>query len=127
MQTLILDYLKSQGLMPELRNYGIFFRYQMLNFHILNYENDDHFLRIILPGIMDVDANNRVDVLEACNKVTADMKVAKAYIQTDDNGSEVWISTEQMLDQDPRFEDVIPRSLNIMLGAYREFQEAMNS
>ena len=123
----IFEYLKSEGLQPEMKEYGIFFRYQMMSFYILNYEDDDHFLRVVLPGIMDVDANNRVDVLEACNKVTAEMKIVKAYVMDSSDGDNVWLSTEQILDADPQLVDIIPRSLNVLLSAYREFGEAINS
>ena len=122
----VFDFLKSQGLQPEKREYGIAFMYQMMSFVILNYENDDYFFRLVMPGIMDVDANNRVDVLEACNKVTAGMKIAKAFIHDSDSGSDVWLTTEQLMDQDPRFEDIIPRSLKTLIAAHMEFGKAIN-
>ena len=122
----VFDYLKAQGLQPEKRDYGLFFKYQMMSFLVLHYEDDEYFFRIIMPGVMDVDANNRIDVLEACNKVTADIKVAKAFINDSADEPEVWLSTEQLLDQDPRFDDVIPRSLKILLAAHSEFSKAIN-
>lgn len=122
----VFDFLKSQGLQPEMREYGISFMYQMMSFYILKYENDEYFFRLVMPGIMDVDANNRVDVLEACNKVTADMKIAKAYIFENDDVKSVWLSTEQILDQDPRFEDIVPRSLRTLMAAHAEFGKAIN-
>ena len=76
----ILEYLKKEGLQPVKEDFGIIFKYQMITFIILDSEDDEYFLRIIMPGIMDVDANNRMDVLDACNKVTAGVKIAKAYI-----------------------------------------------
>jgi len=117
----VYDYLKAQGLQPENREFGIFFRYQMFNFIILDYKDDPLFFRIVMPGIMDVDENNRMDVLEACNKITGEMKIVKAFINDNENSSDVWLSTEQLLDQDPGFDDIIPRSLNTLLAAHREF------
>lgn len=99
--------------MPEEKDFGFFFKYQMLNF-IIVYDEDDHlFLRICLPGIFDVDQNNRYDVLEACNAVNHEIKVAKCIIPEDD----VWVVTEQLLDTTPDLDDVIPRSLNILTQA----------
>lgn len=121
----IFEFLKSEGLQPKMEEFGIYFRYQMMSFYILKYEDDDHFLRMVLPGIMDVDANNRTDVLEACNKISADMKVCKAYITETPDGGCVWLSVEQILDQDPQLGDIIPRSLNTLLYGHREFGKAI--
>ena len=123
----IFDYLKAQGLQPEKEDFGIFFRYQMMSFYILKYDEDDHFLRVVLPNVMDVDANNRIDVLEACNSITTDMKIAKAYIVNNPEGDNVWLSTEQLLDEDPRLDDIIPRSLHTLLAAHHEFGQKINS
>lgn len=120
----IFDFLKAQGLQPERKDYGISFMYQMMSFVILDYEDDEYFFRLVMPGIIDVDANNRMDILEACNTVTADLKVAKAFIN--DNTSDVWLCTEQLLDKDPRFEDVIPRSLRTLMAAHAKFGKVIN-
>ena len=122
MQESIKAYLASQGLQPSIEEPGIFFKYQMRNFWILDSGDDEQFLRLVMPGLMDVDENNRADVLEACNMVTAGMKVAKCFIS---DNSDVWLATEQLLDSDPDFGDIIPRSLNILLIAHDEFRKAI--
>ena len=121
----VFDYLKSQGLQPEMKPFGIYFMYQMKNFYILSDDEDELFFRVVMPGIMDVDANNRADVLEACNKITANIKIAKAFIN--DETKDIWLATEQLLDQDPRFDDIVPRSLRILMAAYMKFAEAINA
>ena len=115
----LFDFLKAQGLMPEDRDYGIFFRYQMLNFLVIIDEDDDQFLRLALPGIFDVDENNRADVLEACNRTCHRMKVSKCYVPQDD----VWVAAEQLLDSDPNYEDIVPRLLNILMQSRDAFYE----
>lgn len=109
----IFDYLKSQGLQPEETPFGIYFKYQMLSFLIFHEEEDSQFFRLALPGIFDVDENNRADVLEATNAVNLGIKVAKAVVPEDD----VWIATEHLLDEDPKYDDIIPRSLHILIQA----------
>lgn len=94
----LLAYLRQQGLQPQEEDFGIFFRYQMLNFLVFTDDEDPLYLRLVLPGIMDVDENNREDVLEACNRVSCDVKVAKCFIS---DNKDVWIACEQLLDQDP--------------------------
>ena len=92
MKQQIVNYLASQGLQPSTEDFGIFFKYQMKNFWVLTYDDDEQYFRLIMPGIMDVDQNNRADVLEACNKVCADMKVAKCYIS---DNNDVWLACGQ--------------------------------
>ena len=120
----LLAYLRDQGLQPQEEDFGIFFRYQLLNFLIFTDDEDPLYLRVVLPGIMDVDRNNREDVLEACNRVTVDVKVAKCFIS---NNNDVWIACEQLLDQDPKYEDIIPRTLRILMGSQQAFFEAINA
>ena len=124
MKQQIVNYLASQGLQPSTEDFGIFFKYQMKNFWVLTYDDDEQYFRLIMPGIMDVDQNNRTDVLEACNKVCGNMKVAKCYISDNDD---VWLACEQLLDSDPNFDDIVPRSLKILMGAYEEYGKAINS
>lgn len=113
----ISSYLTSEGLQPQDRDYGIFFKYQMLKFLVIWNDNDKRFLKIALPGIYDVDENNRIDVLEACNATTKGIKVAKCYIHEDS----VWACAEQLLDHDPNYADIIPRTLRILLDSRKEF------
>ena len=124
MKDRIASYLTAQGLQPTVNEFGVNFKYQLKNFWVLTYDDDEQYLRLIMPGIMDVDQNNRSDVLEACNKVSAGMKVAKCYISENDD---VWLACEQLLDSDPNFNDVIPRSLKILLGAFEEYCKAINN
>lgn len=115
----IMSYLQSQGLQPQAEDFGIYFKYQMLNFFIFWNERDHLFLRICLPNIYDVDEENRTDVLEATNEVTYEMKVAKCFIHDDS----VWVATEQLLDSTPEYDDIIPRSLTILTQGRREFYD----
>ena len=124
-QEKLFNHLKEIGLMPKLDDDGdIAFKYQMLNFCIILEERDEFFLRVALPNIFSVDENNRLDVLEACNTVTMRMKVAKCFITP---GDSVWIVTEQLLDTDPNFEDIVPRSLRILIDARETFAGEMNN
>lgn len=119
----IFEHLKAQGLVPSIDQDGdITFKYQMLTFAVIFSKGDDQFLRIVLPNIFESDDNNRVDVLEACNTVSSKIKVAKCIITPHNR---VWIMTEQLLDQTPAYDDVIPRSLKILLDAYRLFDRTM--
>lgn len=117
---LVFEYLKSQGLMPKIDDDNdIVFKYQMLTFIYFNNDDDEQFFRLSLPGIFDVTDENRVTVLEAMNEVNKCMKVAKTFIPRDD----VWVSCEIMMDSTPVLDDMVPRLLNILLGARKEFYD----
>lgn len=118
---LLMDYLKKQGLCPERDNDNdIIFKYQMRTFiYFNNDDEDDLFFRLSMPGIYDVTDDNRFAVLEAINEVNKMVKVVKLIIPRDD----VWVNTEILLDTTPVMDDFVPRLLNILMGAQKEFYE----
>ena len=83
----IINYLQSEGLMPSKDGDGdIVFKYQMKNFIIFDTTDDEQYLQIALPGIYEVNEDNLVEVLAACNSVCRSIKVSKAIV-TGDNKS----------------------------------------
>lgn len=117
-------YLSGQGLRPEKRDYGLYFRYNMLNFTIYWDEDDAEFLKINLPGIYQVNYDNLADVLLACNAVNLKRKVVKAYIV---DGESVHVAAEQLLDTSPDYDDVIPRTLNMLVQARDIFYQEIEN
>ena len=119
---MVFNYLKSQGLMPNFdQDNDIVFKYQMFTFIFFNNDKDEQFIRLALPGIYDVTEENRYSVLEAINETNKVMKVAKLMIPRDD----VWAITEIMMDSTPELDDLIPRLLNILIGARSEFYDQL--
>jgi hypothetical protein len=120
---MVLNYLKEQGLCPQVDDDGdIIFKYQMLTFIYFENDEDEKFFRLALPGIYDVTEDNRISVLEAVNEVNKRLKVAKAFIPDDD----VWVSAETLMDDTPELDDFVPRILNILLGSRQKFYEIVN-
>ena len=120
----ILEFLKQQGFLPETDpdNGNIFFKYQMRNFIFFNNDEDEEFFQLALPNIYEVTEENRDLVLEATNKTNVSIKVIKCNIFQDN----VWIFFENLLDSSPEVEDILPRALNILLGAQQQFYHNMN-
>lgn len=117
---MVFNYLKNQGLCPNYdKDNDIVFKYQMLTFLFFNTDDDEQFFRLALPGIYDVTEENRNAVLEAINDTNKVMKVVKLTIPRDD----VWALTEIMMDSTPELDDLVPRLLNILIGARKEFYE----
>lgn len=119
---MVFDYLKEQGLCPQLKDEVIIFKYQMCTFIFFVDDDDEKFFRLALPGIYDVTEDNRISVLEAINEVNKKLKVAKAFIPDDD----VWVSAETLMDDTPELDDFVPRILNILLGSRQKFYEIVN-
>ena len=120
MKDALFSYLQSEGLQPRIDDDGdIAFKYQMLNFCFLIDEDDNQFMRLVLPNIFGVDDNNRQEVLQACNAVSLGIKVAKAVILRQN----VWIMCEQLVDSTPNYGDIVPRSLRILIDARKRFIE----
>lgn len=116
-------YLTSEGLRPQETDFGYVFEYQNLTFFIFWDDNDDQYLKIALPGIYNVDDNNRDDALAAANEVNKEWKVIKAVV-TDD---EVWVVAEQFVDKDPNLSDLVPRTITILMEGRVSFYEHMQS
>ena len=122
----IINYLQNEGLMPKKDEDGdIVFKYQMKNFIIFDTTDDEQYLQIALPGIYDVTEENLVEVLAACNSLNRGIKVGKAII-TGDNTS-VWVVYESMLDTTPVYDDIVPRSLEILMAAQKSFYETISN
>ena len=72
-----------------------------------------------LPGIYNVDDNNRDDALYAANEVNMEWKVIKTVVLSD----EVWVVAEQLIDKDPNLSDLVPRTIQILMSGRRSFYE----
>ena len=119
----VLEFLKTQGFCPEVDEHGgIIFKYQMATFLFINNDEDEEFFQLAMPHIYQVTDDNRDIVLEAANKTNASMKVAKISVLDDS----VWAFFEILLDQSPDVKDIIPRALNILMGARQTLYENLN-
>ncbi len=119
----VLDFLKTQGFCPEVDEHGgIIFKYQMATFLFINNDEDEEFFQLAMPHIYQVTDDNRDIVLEAANKTNTSMKVAKISVMDDS----VWAFFEILLDQSPDVKDIIPRALNILMGARQTLYENLN-
>ena len=111
-QEMIFDYLKVQGLVPEYdEDKDIRFKYP----------DDRQFLQIMMPFIFDVTAENRVAALEACNKINLSKKIVKAVVM----GEGVFLMTEVLLDETPEPSVMVPRMLDMLVGAQQSFYDTL--
>lgn len=112
-------YLAKEGLRPEETDFGFVFDYQKLTFFIFWDDDDNQYLKLALPGIYNVDDNNREDALVAANEVNLEWKVIKTVVYSD----EVWVVAEQLIDKDPNLSDLVPRTIKILMSGRTSFYE----
>ena len=117
------SYLTSEGLRPEETDFGFVFKYQNLTFFIFWDDDDNQYLKIALPGIYNVDDNNREDALAAANEVNIEWKVIKTVVLSD----EVWVVAEQLIDKDPNMADLVPRTIQILVSGRESFYEHLEN
>lgn len=116
------EYLKEQGLLPTIEDEQyIIFKYQTCTFLYIWPKDDEYYFHMVLPQIYDVNEDNREAVLEIANKVNSCYKLVKVCVREET----VDISVQLFLDSDPEFDDIIPRVLNILLGAMQEFHKEL--
>lgn len=118
---LVENWLKEQGFRCERDDDGdIRFRYQGVGMFCCK-DRDNGFLRIIMPGIYDVNGN-RERVLEAINTIARELKVIKAFLVNDS----LWLSIEMFIDSTANIDNFIERCLDIMItGRNRIAQEIL--
>ena len=119
MKQQFFDWLKRQGLCPEMDGDAIYFKYQMKNFVYYADSEDSEFFQLCLPGIYDVTNDNFAQVYMALNDVATGRKVVKAGVVKDS----VWIFFEVLLDGSPVLDDIVPRGINMLTGAQEFFYE----
>ena len=120
---LVENWLKEQGFKNERDDDGdLRFKHQGVNLFCCKDDNDKQFLRIIMPGIYQIDGD-RMKVLEAINTICCDLKAIKAFIVQD----HLWLAIEMFIDSTPDIDDFIERCLDILIaGRQRIAQEILN-
>lgn len=117
---LVKDYLSREGYKYEqLSDKLLAFRYQGLGIICEEDRNDQYFFRLMMPRIYEIEGN-RQKVIEATNKITADIKVVKAFVEDDNH---VWISIEMYLDSSPEIDDFMDRCLGSLNAVWHKLQE----
>ena len=116
-------YMVESGYSPKETDFGFVFNHKNLTFLIFWDDNDNQYLKLALPGIYNVDDNNKLNSLKAANEVNKEWKVIKAVVTSD----EVWVVAEQLIDKDPNFPDLIPRTIQILMSGRKSFYEHLES
>ena len=94
MKEKILEAFKELGFkLEEEEGMGYCFNYEGLNLLYMYNENDEEFLNIALPGIVDVEEDKMLQICALLEKINSTLKYIKAYIL----GNSVWLFYEREL------------------------------
>jgi len=118
------EWLSSEGYRYEIDEDGdLHFKYQGKHMFFTTDERDDMYFRILMPNIYEIQ-DNRAKVLEACNVVSRDLKVVKAFVAENNN---MFLAIEMFVDSTPELGDFFERCCDILIAAYNKAaNEIMN-
>ena len=126
---LVFNYLKGIRIEPTENEFGLNFSYKGWNFLLWHDEQDPLFFRLTLPGIFDVTDENFAEAIMAANNINWKYKVVKAvvydYEDEHESGASVWMCFEQLLDDTPNVDDIVPRAIQSLLGDCDDFMKEM--
>lgn len=104
MKEKILEAFRDLGFkLNETEGLGYNFNYEGLNLLYMYNENDEEFLNIALPGIIDVEENRMLQICALLEKVNSTLKYVKTYTL----GNSVWLFYEHELFSEENLTTVI--------------------
>ena len=94
MKEQILEAFRDLGFkLEEEEGMGYCFNYEGMNLLYMYNENDEEFLNIALPGIVEVESDNMLQICALLEKINSTLKYVKAYML----GNSVWLFYEREL------------------------------
>lgn len=94
MKEQILDAFKALGFeLEEMEGFGYGFHYEGKNYLYLYNEDDEDFLNISIPAVLDIDEENNVGFYQVMDKINSTLKYVKANKLNDS----MWLFYEREL------------------------------
>ena len=125
LQNVCMEFLQEEGYRPSIDDDGdIMFKSQGSTLFICTYNDDDVYLKVMLPGFWSIESDQeRAKVYYVANKVASEYKVAKVNVIKDNTyaSCEIFISAD-----DPQIKRIVGRLINILLGVRSDFAQYMN-
>ena len=125
LQNVCMEFLQEEGYRPSIDDDGdIMFKSQGSTLFIRTYNDDDVYLKVMLPGFWSIESDQeRAKVYYVANKVASEYKVAKVNVIKDNTYAsyEIFISAD-----DPQIKRIVGRLINILLGVRSDFAQYMN-
>ena len=108
MKEKILEAFRDLGFkLEEEEGMGYCFNYEGLNLLYMYNENDEEFLNIALPGIVEVEEDKMLQIYALLEKINSTLKYVKTYML----GNSVWLFYERELFGEEDLMTVISRMI----------------
>lgn len=121
---IIIEQLETLGFEPmELGDVGYFFKYEGLNYLYMPDDEDEHFLRIVVPHLFEVTDENRVAVLDAMHETGLILKYAKVCIMYEDAA---WAIYEHRLTSTDNLSELLEHIIRVLDATAHVFISKLN-
>lgn len=122
-QEMYLEHLASVDIEGWIDGDGdVQFEYEGHSYFLEVNEDDQEFFRVVAFNLWPIESSSEsVQAAFACDAVSREIKVAKAYIQNDN----VWIACEMFVDQPDDYKGVLDRCLDAVEQGIDTFVENM--
>lgn len=121
---IIVDQLKVMGFEPiELGDAGFVFKYEEMNYLYMPDDDDEKFLRIVIPHLFEVTDENRAAVLDAMHETSLMLKYAKVCIMYE---NAVWAIYEHFLTSTDNIVDLLEHIIRVLEATAHVFYKKIN-
>ena len=121
---IILDQLKAMGFEPiELGDAGFVFKYEDMNYLYMPDDDDEQFLRIVIPHLFEVTDDNRVAVLDAMHETGLMLKYAKVCIMYE---NAAWAIYEHHLNSTENLPELLEHIIRVLEATAHVFYRKLN-
>lgn len=121
---IILNQLKAMGFEPiELGDVGFVFKYEDMNYLYMPDDDDEQFLRIVIPHLFEVTDENRVAVLDAMHETGLMLKYAKVCIMYE---NAAWAIYEHRLTATDNLAELLEHIIRVLEAATHVFYKKIN-
>ena len=127
---LAYEWLSEEGYRPYLDEDGdVSFKAQGYYLYIAVDDDSPNYLQLVMPGIKTIDMEAENSVIEtycalaACNEMTRDKKIVKAYMS--DSGK-VSLSCETYIDDTPLVGDYLETAITFIIRVCEQWRESYN-
>lgn len=107
MKEKILEAFSELGFNLENEEFGYTFHYEGINMLLMINDDDENFLNIAVPGIVDFTEDNTAILCALMEKVNSTLKYVKAYVL----GESVWLFYERELFSEDDLSQLISRMI----------------
>lgn len=112
--------LQKLGLLPQKEEFGIGFKYQMVNY-VYSEDGDEEYLKMYIPGILEMDEDDLPMVLTVLNSINNKMKVVKLVVV--DNL--VWCCYEARVHEGVNLGDMVEHAVEALHVSYQQFNDLL--